>query len=301
MNEQAAITRKPDAMPADIAAKLREIGAQIAPEETAELYIPLHTTEPYFGVAVQRDLSYGPAERNILDVFTSPDPGSGKPVMVFVHGGGFIRGAKRLEGTPFYDNIALWAVGESMVGVTVNYRLAPDHQWPSGIEDMRAIVDWLKANIAKYGGDPEKIFLWGHSAGAAHVGDYLAAEVRQDRTPGIAGGILTSGFFELGNEVSVWSAYYGNDVSKYLDRSALPALAESPVPILANDAELDPEIFTDETRKLVDARKAAGTPVQYVHLSDHSHISETYAVGTDDHSLSDPIKDFVRAVTGAAQ
>src|SRR6185437_250510 len=202
----------PVGMPPRIAAALRDIGPKIDGPRTTGLYAPLQPKEPYHGVALFRDLHYGPHERNVLDVFAAPGqgpasagaqpeggaraeggaqpeaaaapasaaaprtapagPGGGaahapRPVLVFIHGGGFNRGAKSTPGSPFYDNIGLWAVDHGLVGVTINYRLAPQYQWPSGIEDLTLVVAWLKGHIAQYGGDPDKIFLWGHSAGAA--------------------------------------------------------------------------------------------------------------------------------------
>jgi acetyl esterase/lipase len=284
-------------MPAEIATELRAIGARIETQRTAELYAPLHPKEPYAWLAVTRDLKYGPHERNVLDVFTTTAPGAGKPVVVFVHGGGFARGAKRTEGTPFYDNIGLWAVGADFVGVTLNYRLAPQSIWPSGIEDLTAAVAWLKANVARYGGDPSKIVLWGHSAGAAHVADYVANAAQRNADAGLAGAVLTSGFYDLGTEVSVWKVYYGEDVATYAERSSLPGLVATSVPLFVNDAELDPDMFREETDKLVAARAAAGKPVERVSLKGHSHISETYAVGTGDRSLSIPVLQFVRRVS----
>jgi hypothetical protein len=56
-------------------------------------------------------------------------------------------------------------------------------------------------------------------------------------------------------------------------------------------------MFQEETAKLVAARAAAGKPVERVHLEGHSHISETYAVGTGDRSLSGPVLEFIRRVT----
>jgi triacylglycerol lipase len=282
-------------MPPEIEAELRAIGARIEPQRTGELYAPLQPKEPYSWLRVTRDLAYGPAERNVLDVFTSPDPGAGKPVVVFVHGGGFQRGAKRIEGMPFYDNIGIWAVGYGLVGVTINYRLAPQSVWPSGIEDVTTVVAWLRDNVARYGGDPRKIFLWGHSAGAAHVGDYLASVAQAGRASGVAGAILTSGFYDLGTEVSVWQAYYGADVSTYAARSSLPGLLETTTPLLVTDAELDPEMFQVESNKLAAARAGLGRAVERLHLEGHSHISETYAVGTADRSLSGPVLEFIRA------
>jgi triacylglycerol lipase len=301
--ERASTVHTPSSdlgMPADIAAELRTIGPRIEAEKTAKLYAPLQPKEPYPWLKVVRDVRYGPAERNVLDVFTTPVPGSGKPVVVFVHGGGFARGAKRVEGTPFYDNIGLWAEGYGLVGVTVNYRLAPQSVWPSGIEDMGAVVAWLREHAAVFGGDPNRIVLWGHSAGAAHVGDYLASVARRGGAPGIAGAVLTSGFYDLGSEVSVWKVYYGDDVTKYGERSSLPGLVKTDVPLLVTDAEIDPEMFRTETQKLLDARRAAGKTTAHVQAPGHSHISETYGVGTGDRSLSGPVLEFVRSVTGEA-
>jgi triacylglycerol lipase len=275
----AAVSHVPPAtdfgMPADIAAELRAIGARIEAQKTGELYAGLQPKEPYSWLEVTRDLHYGPAEPNVLDVFTVPQHGQGKPVVVFVHGGGFARGSKHTEGTPFYDNVGLWAASYGVVGVTVNYRLAPQSTWPSGIEDLAAAVAWLRANVAQYGGDPNRIVLWGHSAGAAHVADYLAHAADRGTDASVAGAVLTSGFYDLGSEVSVWKAYYGDDVATY--------------------AELD--MFRDETAKLTAARAAAGKPVERVHLTGHSHIAETYAVGTGDRSLSGPVLDFVYQVS----
>jgi acetyl esterase/lipase len=287
-------------MPPAVAAELRTIGARIETQKTGELYAALQPKEPYAWLEVARDLKYGPHERNVLDVFKAPGSGgAAKPVVVFVHGGGFARGAKRTEGTPFYDNIGLWAVGQELVGVTLNYRLAPQSTWPSGIEDLTAAVAWLKANIAQYGGDPNRIVLWGHSAGAAHVADYVANAAKRNLDAGLAGTALTSGFYDLGTEVSVWKVYYGEDVATYAERSSLPGLVATTVPLFVNDAELDPDMFQDETAKLVAARVAAGKPLERVHLGGHSHISETYAIGTGDRSLSGPVLEFVRRVTGA--
>lgn len=113
-------------MPEDIAWKLIEIGRTVDPPKTAALYAPLQQKEPYAGVKIERDVKYGPAERNLLDVFT-PEAGSpARPVLIFVHGGGFTSGNKRSGfSNAFYDNIMLWAVKNGFVGVNTTYRLAP--------------------------------------------------------------------------------------------------------------------------------------------------------------------------------
>jgi acetyl esterase/lipase/ketosteroid isomerase-like protein len=299
-NSPGTSAAAPPGMPPSIATALREIGRKIDGARTTALYAPLFPmTEPYPGVSVTRDIHYGPHERHVLDVFTATDAATAtatganskarRPVLVFIHGGGFTRGAKHTPGSPFFDNIGVWAAEHGLVGVTINYRLAPEFQWPAGIEDLTRLTTWLRSHVAQYGGDPTRIYLWGHSAGAAHVGDYLA-NVKQ---PHIAGAILTSGFYNLGDKVSIWKDYYGSDVSQYPRRSSLPGLLQTRVPLLVTNAELDPESFQAETVGLIEARAKEGRPVATVRLPGHSHISETYAVGSADESLSGPVLDFV--------
>ncbi len=119
-------------MPADIAAKLLELGRVIDPPKTSALYIPLHEKEPYAGVKIERDVKYGAAERNLLDVFMPEANSAARPVLIFVHGGGFVAGNKRNPDSPFFDNIMLWAVKNGVVGVNTTYRLAPASPYPAG-------------------------------------------------------------------------------------------------------------------------------------------------------------------------
>ena len=282
-------------MTPEIAAQLREIGALIDPPATAAIYVPLHEVTAQTAIPV-RNLRYGPYERNVLDVFSQATPGDDAPVLVFIHGGGFQRGAKSSDDSPFYDNIMRWAAEQGFVGVNINYRLAPEFVWPAGIEDLRALVGWLDENIAGYGGDPRKVFLWGHSAGAGHVADYIAEQVRDARGATVRGAILLSGMYELGSEVSIWSAYYGDDVAEYPRRSAASVLPQTQIPLMLVDADLDPEWAKVQAQRLSQIFDAAGTSLERLHLAGHSHLSESYAVGTADRSLTDPIVRFIEEI-----
>jgi acetyl esterase/lipase len=288
-------------MTPEIAAQLRAIGPVIDPPATAAIYSPLHAATRASDIEPVRDLAYGTHERHVLDVWSNAAAGEARPVVVFVHGGGFQRGAKSSEGSPYYDNVMRWAAEQGYVGVNINYRLAPEYRWPSGIEDVTAVVDWIAANIAQYGGDAAKTFLWGHSAGGGHVADYLAEQVRNERDDRIAGAVLLSGMYQPGEEVSIWEAYYGDDIAVYPRRSSAAMLARSATPLLVVDAELDPEWALEQARLLNDALAAADRPFTRLHLAGHSHLSESYAVGTDDRSLTDPIVGFIRATLAGSQ
>jgi acetyl esterase/lipase len=283
----------------EIAAELQEIGPVVEVPRTSEMYRPLHPAEPPEDIAVVRDVAYGPHERNVLDVFTARAMGAAshrKPVLVYIHGGGFRAGAKRLPGQPFYDNVGTWAARNGMVGITISYRLAPEHVYPAGVEDLSLAVEYIRAHASGCGGDPARIFLWGHSAGAAHAADYIATAPAQ----GVAGAILTSGIYDKDDSggVSRWSAYYGTDTSRYAALNPIPALVSGNVPLLVTWAEIDRPDFIADAHRLVHAFESAGRPLRKLLLPHHSHISELYAVGTADRSLSAPVLQFIQSNLG---
>jgi acetyl esterase/lipase len=284
-------------IPADVAAKLAEIGAKNDIPGTSALFTPSFPAGFMDSLNVARNVAYGPAERNILDVVTAKDAGMNRPVVIFVHGGGFGGGNKSADNTPFYDNIPYWIASQGLVGVNINYRYAPATQWPGGIEDLNLLMDWVKANIAQYGGDPAKIFFWGKSTGASHVADYLADRVKQGKPSDVAGAIFTSGSYALA-DTPLWTNYYGEDVSKYPEMNALPNLINTDTPILATYAEFDGDQYKQQFAILVNAMTAAGKSLETLYLKNHSHMSETYAVGTVDESLTGPVLDFVLRHSG---
>ncbi len=224
-------------VPADVAEKLRELGRGILVPQTLALYAPFHTEkEPYAGVKIVRDAKYGADERQALDVFVPENMSGGpRPVLIFVHGGAFVAGNKKgPPGTFYYDNLGVWAARNGMIGVNIAYRLAPANKWPTGAQDTGTAVKWVIDNIAGHGGDPARIFLSGHSAGAVHVADYIAFPQFHagPSGPGIKGAILISGAFDVARFPAgpPNKAYYGEDVSKYAERSPQPGLAEDERP-----------------------------------------------------------------------
>jgi len=97
------------------------------------------------------------AERCKLDIFY-PTHRKNVPVLIYFHGGGMIGGSKDSK-MELYKHLGC-------VIVTPNYRLSPRAKCPAYIEDAAAAAAWVKKNIAAYNGDPDKIFVSGHSAGA---------------------------------------------------------------------------------------------------------------------------------------
>jgi len=286
-------------MSEDLAWKLLEIGRVVDPAKTAALYAPTQEKEPYSGVRIERDLKYGPAERHLLDVFM-PETGSpARPVLIYVHGGAFVGGNRRSPpGAPFYDNIMLWAVKNGFVGVNTTYRLAPASPWPAGAEDLASVVQWVTEKIAERGGDPARIFLMGQSAGAVHVAGYVShPELHKVKGGGLAGAIMISGIYDLtGSPLGDPEiAYFGSDPSRYAGRSSLKGLVESKTPLMITAAELDPPRFIEqfELMKQATCKGANGCAKSFM-LPQHSHMSEVYAINTDDTRLTDQVLEFVK-------
>src|SRR5215470_18069930 len=183
-------------VPKDIAAQLRAIGNGVCVAETAKIYKPLQQKPPYSGIQVVRDISYGPDPRTIMDVFAPEKGGGDRPVLIFVSGGAGDKIVSGPDGDAFYDNIMLWAVKNGMTGVNMQRRggfggggLA----WDEPAKDVGLVVDWVRKNITKYEGNPNRIFLWSHSAGNGPVSTYVGhPEISGPNAPAIKGVIFMS-------------------------------------------------------------------------------------------------------------
>lgn len=288
-------------VPPAVAEQLRAIGRVVDPEGTARIYAPLQPKAPATGVRFIRDLKYGPGEKDSFDVAV-PDRAAAapRPVVLFVHGGAFVGGDKTLnargEPSPFYDNIMLWTVGKDMVGVNMNYPVAPGATYPTVQQDIGAMVAWIRANIAQYGGDPNRIYLWGHSAGATHVASYVATP--EHRGPGwssVKGAILSSGTYELGTGANPQNHVYFGPAAGLPQRSPLPGLVSARLPLLVAAAELDPPGMVASAEKTREALCAAGRCPAGAILKDHSHMSISYHVNTPDESIARLVLPFIQA------
>lgn len=284
----------------DLAAKLQSLGRVTEPRATAALYAPSLATQSYAGVRVTRDLGYGSDNGQRLDLFApEPMPAAPLPVLVFIHGGGFVAGDKHAAGSPFYDNVMLWAVRHGMVGVNVNPRLAPLHQWPSGAEDIGLAVQWVRKGIAANGGDPRRIFILGHSSGAALAASYIAQpSLHGPDGVGLAGAILMSGnIFDpaTADASPSLTAYYGDDPSRYAERSAMPGLARTPVPLMVTLTEFDPLPFTKQILALRDTLCGREHCPTFNQFAGHNHFSQVYSINSSDESVDAAILAFIRA------
>ena len=290
-------------MTPDLRAKLEGFGREIGPEMlggTTALFAAMNAgIDP--ATQVTRDLSYGPDERHRLDLFVQ-DGATNAPVFVFVHGGGFVMGDKHSEGSPFYSNVGDFAARQGWVGVTMTYRLAPAHKFPSGAEDVAAAVGWLRDNVAQYGGDPAKIVLSGQSAGAAHVASYVAhRRFHVAERGGIAGAVLMSGIYDTLNTTpnDFHRAYYGEERAMWGPASMQAGLINSEIPLLFTVSELDPTDFQVAAARLAGEWGTAKGEFPRLHyLAGHNHLSPAVSLGSPETEVEELLAELVERVTG---
>lgn len=99
--------------------------------------------------------------RNVLDIHYPAEPGAGKPVVFWIHGGGWQTGDKtHIHSKPE------WFASKGFVFVSINHRLLPDVEMDSLVRDAAKALGWVRKHIRNFGGDPERILVGGHSSGA---------------------------------------------------------------------------------------------------------------------------------------
>ena len=119
------------------------------------------------GVVRFDDVRYGEYERNVLDVYRPKDAEGKLPVIVSIHGGGWVYGNKEIM--QFY---CMSLAEKGFAVVNYNYRLAPEYKHPVPLEDANTVFNWVLGNADAYGFDAENVFAVGDSVGANIVGLY---------------------------------------------------------------------------------------------------------------------------------
>lgn len=237
-----------------------------------------------------------------LDVYR-PGEGTGYPVLIFVHGGAWKMGDKK-----YHRDLCAFFAGKGYVTVNVNYRLSPEVIHPSHVEDVAAAIAWVSRNIRGYGGNPSRIFVMGHSAGAhlaalvATDGRYLAA--RGLSIEALVGVIPLDGAgFDIPELMRtheraygrMYRTAFGDDPKNWSDGSPINHVGpgKSIPPFLVIWAGSRDEART-QAQHFADVLNEARVPVETYHAGDKTHLSILTDIGKSGDETTEKILAFLK-------
>ncbi len=272
---------------------------------------PLGELPPRPPMKVERSIPYNTIDGfdpNLLsfDLYC-PKQGSRHPVIVMIHGGGWQRGDKASLGV--VQAKSRHFVANDFVFISINYRLSPDVKHPEHVGDVAAALAYIHDHVAEYGGDPDQLFLIGHSAGA-HLAALVATDSRYLQANGkdlsIIDGVilLDSAAFnvprlidELGGSPSMEAMYQ----TAFGDRDAWKDA--SPFYHVAAEQGIPPFLIYHSGNRMAgatlsaefaDALNKAGAPALAVHAHDRNHRGMNTCIGRIGDPYTAQIMEFLQ-------
>ena len=252
-------------------------------------------------VRVVRDIAYLPDahyadNKDKLDLYL-PEGRTSVPVIVSYYGGALTAGDKNQQ-----TFIGQRFAAAGFATAVVNYRLSPGVMHPAHVQDAAASFAWVKRHIAEYGGNPDQVFVIGHSAGAYLVAllatdsQYLAAHQLSLRD--IRGAVPVSAFYWVertgvapDRDKSVW----GTDKSVWADASPAHHLRKDAPPMLVLYADGDEAWRRQQNVEMVQVLKATGAVhVDLAQIAGRTHNSIWSKVAEPNDEAAERIIQFVR-------
>jgi acetyl esterase/lipase len=224
-------------------------------------------------VKVLRDLPYAETEnpRQTLDLVIPSDPPkkkTGRPLIIWIHGGGWKNGDKRSGHHP--DRLPALVKTGRFAGASIAYRLSGEAKWPAQIHDCKAAIRWLRGNAEQYGIDPKRIAVWGSSAGG-HLVSMLGSSGGVKELEGKLGKHL-----DKSSRVSAVVNYYGP--------SALLQMDDFPSKIVHNAPNSPESQLIGSPIQKAKKKTIQASPLHQVSPDDAPHIHF--------HGTNDPLVPF---------
>lgn len=250
--------------------------------------------------------------RHVLDVY-APATATKAPVVFWIHGGGWQAGDKTdVKQKP------QWFVDKGFVFVSTNYRLLPEVDMGTLIRDVAAAFGWVQKHIADYGGDPSRVLVGGHSAGA-QLASILCTDERYLKEQGVAMNVLIGCVPVDGDTYDVPAIIeiaetrsrvhdlpmpkyghrlkFGDDPAKHKDFSAVMHVANGKgiPPFLLLHVAAHPDT-TAQAVHFGNVLRAAGVPVTVFGAKDTSHVKLNDDLGLSNDPATQALATFVASV-----
>jgi acetyl esterase/lipase len=261
----------------------------------------------------EKDVTYCTADDVALemDLYSPPatDSGSPAPVVVYVHGGGWQRGDKsNISGR---RSVVEELTARGYLVAAIDYRLAPQYEWPAQIEDVKCAVRYLRANDSTYDIDPDRIGAWGGSAG----GHLVALLGLTDANAGLEGqggyaeqsssvqavvdmfgptDLTSSDFASNARASKIAEAVFGGSTETLMQASPVNYVSKDAPPFFILHGEKDPLVPPAQSQELYDRLKAVGVPVNLVMVENAGHTLNPTggAISPDREEIDGMIVDF---------
>jgi CubicO group peptidase (beta-lactamase class C family)/poly(3-hydroxybutyrate) depolymerase len=268
---------------------------------------------------VKRNIPYAekPDERQVLDVY-SPQNARSLPVVFWIHGGGWQTGDKsdvQIKPQAFMD--------KGFVFVSTNYRLLPGVDMATIVRDVARSIRWVHDHIAEYGGDPKRLLIMGHSAGA-QLAALICTDDRYLKAEGLSLAIIKGCVPVDGDTYDVpaiietaetrWRVHglppakfghrekFGNDPAKHRDFSAVTHVAKDKgiPPFLILHVAGHPDT-TAQALRLGNVLKDAGVPATVFGAKETTHTKINEDLGKPDDPATKALFEFLKAEQGSAE
>ncbi len=275
--------------------------------ERAEMMARFVPMPEYAGVRVEERAIIAGGREILVRIYTPPVDDGPFPVVVYFHGGGWVVCTLETH-DPICRALAMEA---RVVVVSVDYRLAPEHKFPAGLEDCRVATEWVLAHTAELGGDAQNVMVGGDSAGGT-MATVVALLFRDNGVTELTGQILiypvtayydppTASYLEnaegygLTRKGMMWFwDHYLNDKSEAQDFRAAPLMASSLAGLpraFVVTAEYD--VLRDEAQAYAKRMAEAGVDVTHVFVEGMNH---GFASSVTEFPFLPQAKDVLRRV-----
>jgi len=229
-------------------------------------------------IGAPQRVAYGPSEIEKLDIYRCK--AANTPVFVFIHGGNWQLGAAKDYGFPAEMFVA---AGAHYVALDFNNVNETGGDLGVMAAQVRRGIAWVCKNAASFGGDPERIYIGGHSSGGHLCGVALVTDWQKEfglPENAIKGGLCMSGMYEMTPVRLSWRRSY----VKFTDAMAEAMSAQRHIdklraPIVVTYGTFETPDFQRQSRDFAAAVKAAGKPVQLIEAANYAHLEMCESLG----------------------
>ncbi len=260
----------------------------------------LNALSPKGGISVIHDIAYGEGASRVLDVYAPADRKPGRPVVVFFYGGNWDSG-KRAD----YAFVGAALARRGYVTAIPDYRLYPEVRYPAFLEDSAAAVRWARDHAAQYGGDPNRIVLMGHSAGAYNaamlaVDRRWLATVDMDPRQDVKAVVGLAGPYDfLPLKAQRFKDIFGPEDQRPITQPINHVDGQAPPMWLATDLG-DKAVDPGNTSRLAARIRKAGGTVEEHYYARLSHALMVGVIGSPLHFLSSVFRDATAFIDARA-